>query len=94
MTEIERKEAYRKFLDKWGYEAQMMMCIEEMSELTKEFCKYERKGQNDDEVREHIIEELADVLNTVEQMAMIFGEERVRQVQDEKINRCIKRAGL
>ena len=36
------KNSYKKFLDGWGYDAQSLMCIEEMSELTKALCKYKR----------------------------------------------------
>ena len=35
-------ENYKQFLDAWGYQAQSIMCIEEMSELTKELCKLDR----------------------------------------------------
>ena len=35
-------EAYQKFIDIWGEESQMLMAVEEMSELIKEICKYKR----------------------------------------------------
>lgn len=91
MTEAQRAKAYKKFLNVSDYNAQMMMCIEEMSELTKEFCKYQRKNQQSDEVREHIIEEIADVLNTAEQMEMYFGKDEVQKVRDAKIERALER---
>ncbi len=88
------KEEYKIFLNEWGYEAQSRMCIEEMSELTKELCKLERF--KDDEVKrqqivENIKEEIADVLNTVEQMKYYFGEEVVESIREMKINRALSR---
>ena len=50
---------YQKFIDEFGIESQMMMCIEEMSELTKELCKYFRYKDTDkiSQVENNIIEE-------------------------------------
>ena len=81
----------------WGEDAQIRMCIEEMSELTKELCKYLRytkiKGQATpekiEEVRKNITEETADVLNCTMQMANIFGKEDVERIKLEKIIRSI-----
>ena len=33
------RELYKRCIDVWGEDAQIKMCIEEMSELTKELCK-------------------------------------------------------
>ena len=38
----------------------------------------------------NIIEEAADVLNCVEQIAMMFGEEEVKKVRKEKVERASK----
>lgn len=84
----EYKQYYKDFLDSWGYESQAMMAIEEMSELTKEISKKYRKQENYKE--ENIIEEIADVLNMVEQLEYVFGEEKVEKVREEKIQRTIK----
>ena len=83
------EEEYQIFLDQWGFDAQAMMCIEEMSELTKALCKYMRfnKENAPNEVKENIKEEIADVLNTVEQMQLIFGEEEIEKIRQEKIER-------
>ena len=67
----EYKNHYKDFLDSWGYDAQAMMAIEEMSELTKELCKRHRKRA--DYKEEDMIEEIADVLNMVEQLEYFFG---------------------
>lgn len=87
------KEAYRKFLEKWGYDAQSLMAIEEMSELTKALCKYKRFGKENasQEIKENIFEELADVLNTVEQLAFYFGEEEVEKIRKQKIEKTLNK---
>lgn len=48
------------------------MCIEEMSELTKEICKSKRGKDN----KEEIIEEMADVYIMLEQLKIIFSIEQ------------------
>lgn len=63
-------------LCKWGKEAQLMMAIEEMAELTKELAKYFRDGKNETEIQE----EVADVFITVLQVAMMFD---YNQINDE-----------
>lgn len=90
---MDRTEAYKKFLEGWGYDAQALMTIEEMSELTKALCKYKRYGKenSDPKLKEDIIEEIADVLNMAEQMAYYFGVDAVEKVRDEKIERSLKR---
>lgn len=94
MTEKFRK-SYQKFLDAWGEDAQIMMAVEEMSELTKELCKYLRyKGWNEnsvDAVRPNIHEEVADVLNCVEQLELIFDEKEISRIREEKIERTLKK---
>lgn len=89
-------ETYDKFLKTYGQESEMRLCIEEMSELTKELCKYIRYSKNSksDEndknlslIKNNIIEETADVLICVEQIKRIFGEKQVTAMMDYKIQR-------
>ena len=68
----------------YGEKAQKLMAIEEMSELTKEICKDFRGKLN----REHLIEEMADVLIMLDQMLLLYkisGEEvglmRIKKVE-------------
>ena len=71
------REIYQKCIDVWGEDAQIKMCIEEMSELTKELCKNWRKDKaNTAEQIDHICEEIADVQNMAYQMQMIFGDRK------------------
>ncbi len=83
------KEVYDAFFKKYGEHSQIQQCIEEMSELIKELCKYERyKGQNvekEAKAIEGIKEELADVLNMAEQLQYIFGIDEVEDIRNEKI---------
>lgn len=94
MTEKFRK-PYQKFLDAWGEDAQIMMAVEEMSELTKELCKYLRYKQWNEKsvetVRPNIHEEIADVLNCVEQLELIFDEKEIFRIREEKIERTLKK---
>ncbi len=92
--------AYDKFIEVWGEESQIQMCIEEMSELTKELCKlirYQKRPkskENDkdiEEIKKHIIEETADVLNCTEQVKRIFGEKEVEKIREEKMKRTLER---
>lgn len=85
---------YDEFLEKFGLEAQINVAIEEMSELTKELCKFNRFQANNDKVKdiaENIKEEIADVLNMVEQLEFHFGKDEIEKIREEKIKRTIDR---
>ena len=88
------KEAYKTFLEKWGVEMQSVMAIEEMSELTKALCKLKRckeLGGNNVEALQNLKEEIADVLNTTEQLAYVYGEEEIQKIREEKIKRTLNK---
>ena len=89
------EKAYQKFLQVWGEDAQIMMAIEEMSELTKELCKYLRyKNFNEESVEKvvpNINEEIADVLNCIEQLEIMFDSEKINEIRKAKIERTLKR---
>lgn len=53
----------------YGVKNQLIVAIEELSELQKELCKCLRNQQS----REHIVEELADVMIVIEQLREIFN---------------------
>jgi hypothetical protein len=71
----------------YGIEHQEDKCIEEMSELTKAILKY-RHAENESEkqaIHDNVIEEIADVQITLNQMKIVFGD---TQSQEEyKLNR-------
>ena len=93
------KEFYDGCIGAWGKKSQMVLAIEEMSELQKEICKYLRTeentcGGNDkkiEDIIENIREEIADVFVTVGEMAYIFGEDEVEKIKERKLERGRKR---
>lgn len=83
------QEIFNKAISTYGEKAQKLMAIEEMSELTKEICKDFRGELN----REHLIEEMADVLIMLDQMLLMYkvsGEE-VRLMRIKKVERLKER---
>ena len=89
-------ETFDKFTHAWGEESEYRMCIEEMSELTKELCKLMRYSRNEqceendkklEKIRENIIEETADVIICASQIMRLMGEDKVKEVMDYKIQR-------
>lgn len=68
MTYEERKEIYESAIREYGAVSQIIVAIEEFSEITKELTKALRGEPNVD----HIAEELADATIMAEQMRMVF----------------------
>ena len=62
---------YKKLIQKFGEKIQIIVAIEELSELQKELCKYLRDKTN---IR-NISEEMADVEIMLEQLKLIFENE-------------------
>ena len=94
-----RCEVYDKALHKWGMVTQMLVAIEEMSEVIKAITKLERcnSGEHTNEeycaALDSLIEEIADATIMLEQVRYIFGiNEEVCEVMDEKIMRLLDRA--
>jgi len=63
---------YRMALEKWGYESQRDIWVEEMAELIQELMKYKRKFNPS--TKEDIVKELVDVMLCVEQMILYFSD--------------------
>lgn len=76
--EVSEEELYKAAVQKFGERAQILIAIEEMSELTKALLKYIRHedfNQGDyDDIVESIAEERADVSIMLNQLAVIFGK--------------------
>ena len=68
LAEKDGGETCRAALAAFGRDSQVMVAIEEMSELTKELCKNSRGQEN----TTHIAEEIADVEIMLQQMVMLF----------------------
>ena len=88
ITYEERKAIYYNAIAKYGTEHQMIVALEEMSELQKEICKDMRGNLN----LKNLIEEIADVTIMLEQLRLIIGENgAVCEVMDSKIERLAAR---
>ena len=81
------KDVSQKALDVWGKNAQILMVLEEMSELQKEILKNINRGK--DNIKE-IAEETADVFIMSEQLVHIYGIDKEVQKQAEYKVNCIK----
>ncbi len=75
----------------WGRDAQMLMMVEEMSELTKEICKFYRTTDDAgaSAIAGNIREEMADVQIMLDQMKIMFG--RIGPMMRVKLDRLEKR---
>lgn len=72
----------------YGKNSQILIAIEEMSELAKELCKYKRNFER----RKEIIEEIADCQIMLEQLIELFGIKReVSDMIDYKLERQLMR---
>ena len=95
LAEKEFLDLMQQFADAWGVKSQMVLAIEEASELQKELCKYLRRTENPgeytkkeiEEIVANIQEETADVLITASQMRNIFGADEVDKYIDRKLQR-------
>lgn len=78
-------EFLRYVIDRFTPAHQLDIAIEEMSELTKEICKYKRGFDN----RENIIEEMADVFIMLRQLKLIFNvtDKELHNAEVAKIKR-------
>lgn len=80
----ERAQVYAMALDKFGADKQLVVAIEEMSEVQKEICKAIR-GKVD---LMHLAEEVADATIMLEQIRLMFGiNGEVCTVMDAKVER-------
>lgn len=85
---ISEAEVLQRALDTYGFAMQIVVMMEEMSELQKELCKYLRGKCSP----ASIAEEIADVEIMIEQMKMLFCcAEDVRSVRKRKVERLKER---
>lgn len=80
---------FEKAIEVYGADLQKQVAIEEMAELTKEICKDFRGKGN----REHILEEIADVLIMMSQLEIIYDikTKELMDMTDNKIKRLEER---
>lgn len=78
----------QRAIEIWGKQSQLIICMEEMAELTKELSKNLR-GQDNDLA---IAEEVADVEIMLEQVKLMFDIHKdVGRVKNEKLLRLEQR---
>lgn len=70
-------------------EKQIIVAVEELSELQKELCKYLRDKYNE----ENLIEEIADVEIVLEQIKLYFNLDQndIDKIKEQKIERTKER---
>ena len=87
------EEISKEALAYWGYEPQSTMAIEEMGELIKALCKYKRFGydQASQEIKNNLLEEIADVHNMIDQLEIYFGVEEITKIRVDKLIRTKER---
>lgn len=98
------REILKSAIEHYGKDMQQYVAIEEMSELQKEICKFQRGIGN----KLHLAEEIADVEIMVEQLKMIYKCDQMVEIykikkverletrldHDKKhLEKCIEREG-
>lgn len=86
------KDIYKEAIDFYGMDSQINQCIEEMAELTKALNKFRRynpyserkNGQN--AFRADVLYEKADVMQMLEQIAIIFDETAFEEENNRRIS--------
>ena len=80
----QRAQVYTNALVCYGENTQMVIALEELSEVQKEICKRLRGYSND----EHLAEEIADATIMLEQIRLFFGlNDLVCEKMDDKVRR-------
>lgn len=83
------KEIMDKAIQKWGAKAQILVLLEEMSELQKELLKNINREKDNIEA---VVDETADVEIMLEQMKYIYHiEEAVKKRIPLKLQKVVKR---
>jgi len=87
-----------KIVEHYGVKAQIPVWIEEMSELTKELCKWSRnydrlEGDIDEQLLKAIKEEITDVTICLDQLKFMiqYGETELMKDYKFKVDRQLKR---
>lgn len=84
------REALNGAREKYGYQNQVLIAIEELNELSCVLAKYPRFETHTDaleELRDHVLEECADVVNVLDHVQSVF------EIDDEEIVECAGKKG-
>ena len=85
---MKREEILKSAIARYGREAQMIIAVEEMAELTKELSKFLRGAHNEDA----IAEEIADVRIMLDQLQIMFDcAGKVKMYEAAKVERLRNR---
>jgi len=78
-----------EIVNHYGLNKQAIVWVEEMSELIKEICKYQRNGKFDG----NVYEEITDVQICLDQMklALKYSAIQQKEIYDYKVDRQIRR---
>ena len=87
LSRNEREDLYRKAIDKWGVDFQILMLFEEIGELQQAVVKFARKNSAANRLK--VMDEIADVEIMLEQTALILGatDEEIEKVKNAKLLR-------
>ena len=91
---MERNKKIKDIANHYGVVHQSKKAIEEMSELTKALCKLDENPALDSRNKRYlddVMEEIADVIVMMEQLKLFFGQNRIEEIIDLKIDRQIER---
>ena len=90
---LDREELYSRAIKLWGREFELLMCIEECSELSHVLCKVIRNRDMTKSIslNQRFCEEIADVEIMLEQIVFMFDSfTKVRDIKKQKIARLKK----
>lgn len=93
MMKITDQIILKEAIKSWGIKAQTEMLIEECAELIQAISKYNRANDSDIQKRfENIAEEIADVEILLDQMRIIFKNDKlIEEYREMKIDRLYTR---
>ena len=81
----EEDNLYKEALSTWGEEAQVKMAMEECAELIQVLVKYGRYINGS--TVEQIQGEIADVQIMLNQLKIVFGEDRISEIKLQKLEK-------
>ena len=82
-------EDLKKIANHYGLRRQLWQTVEETAELTQVICKTGRYDM--DTVRDHLVEEVADVSIMIDQLEYLLGDNMIAKIREEKIKRQLER---
>lgn len=93
------EEIFKEAIKQWGSEAQINQAVEECAEFIVAVNKLRRaqrwgNGEQVSSSVEDLVGEIADVINCMEQMKMMFGKDETDAKIEFKMKRLKSRLGL